>query len=119
MKPGGILVTQSGPAGYLSLHECFTTIFNTLDSIFAHALTYQAHVPSFITLWGFTVASDSPLPQLTPEDIDRRAEERVAKRLRHYDGESHAAMFTLPRHIREGIAGENRINRDDAPVFMV
>ena len=119
LKPGGILVTQSGPAGFLSLHECFTTIFNTLDSIFAHALTYQAHVPSFITLWGFTAASDSPLPQLTPEEIDRRAEERVAKRLRHYDGESHAAMFTLPRHIREGIAGENRINRDDAPVFMV
>ena len=119
LKPGGILVTQSGPAGFLSLHECFTTIFNTLDSIFAHALTYQAHVPSFITLWGFTAASDSPLPQLTPEEIDRRAEQRVAKRLRHYDGESHAAMFTLPRHIREGIAGENRINRDDAPVFMV
>ena len=28
-------------------------------------------------------------------------------------------MFALPRHIREGIAGERRINRDEAPVFMV
>ena len=65
------------------------------------------------------MASDSPLPQLTPEEIDRRVAERVDKGLLHYDGESHAAMFTLPRHIREGIAGENRINRDDAPVFMV
>ncbi|CAI8031258.1 Polyamine aminopropyltransferase [Geodia barretti] len=35
LKPGGMLVTQSGPARYLSLHECFTTIFKTLDTIFA------------------------------------------------------------------------------------
>ena len=52
LKPGGILVTQSGPAGYLSLRECFTTIFKTLDQIFAHAAPYHTHVPSFITLWG-------------------------------------------------------------------
>ena len=119
LKPGGILVTQSGPAGYLSLHECFTTIYNTLDSIFDHALPYQAHVPSFITLWGFTVASGLPLPALAPDEVERRIADRITRPLRHYDGESHAAMFTLPRHIREGIAGETRINRDDAPVFMV
>ena len=119
LKPGGILVTQSGPAGYLTLHECFTTIFNTLDTIFPHARPYQVHVPSFITLWGFSAASDAPLPTLTPAEIDRRIAERLTQPLRHYDGESHAAMFTLPRHIREGIAAETRINRDDAPVFMV
>ncbi len=119
LKPGGILVTQSGPAGYLSLHECFTTIYKTLESIFDHTLPYHAHVPSFITIWGFTVASDAPLPQLAPAEIDFRIKERLARPLRHYDGETHAAMFALPRHIRDGIAGETRINRDDAPVFMV
>ena len=119
LKPGGILVTQSGPAGYLSLRECFTTIYNTLDGIFDHARPYQAHVPSFITLWGFAMASGSPLPSLTPAEVDRRVADRITRPLRHYDGESHAAMFALPRHIREGIAGETRINRDDAPVFMV
>ena len=119
LKPGGILVTQSGPAGFLSLHECFTTIYKTLESIFAHTLPYHAHVPSFITIWGFTVASNAPLPQLAPAEIDLRIKERLARPLRHYDGETHAAMFALPRHIRDGIAGETRINRDDAPVFMV
>ena len=119
LKPGGILVTQSGPAGYLSLHECFTTIYNTLDSAFAHTAPYQAHVPSFITLWGFTIASDAPLPKLTPAAVDAAIASKITKPLRHYDGETHAAMFTLPRHIREGIANETRINRDDAPVFMV
>ena len=119
LKPGGILVTQSGPAGYLSLKECFTTIYKTLESIFANALPYQVHIPSFITLWGFTVASDSPLPAPSPEDMDQRARQRIARPLRHYDGESHAAMFALPRHVRDGIADETRINRDDSPVFMV
>ncbi len=119
LKPGGILVTQSGPAGYLSLHECFTTIINTLGSLFGYSRSYQAHVPSFITLWGFGMASDQPLTPLDPDEINRRAASRINKQLRHYDGETHAAMFTLPRHIREGIANETRINRDDSPVFMV
>ena len=119
LKPGGILVTQSGPAGYLSLHECFTTIYRTLDSIFAHSLPYHTHVPSFITIWGFSMASDSPLPQLQPGEVNVRIAERLVRDLHHYDGETHAAMFALPRHIREGIASETRINRDDAPVFMV
>ena len=119
LKPGGILVTQSGPAGYLSLHECFTTIINTLGNLFEHSQSYQAHVPSFITLWGFGMASDEPFTALTPDEIDLRAATRITKKLRHYDGETHAAMFALPRHIRDGIAGETRINRDDSPVFMV
>lgn len=119
LKPGGILATQSGPAGYLSLRECFTTIYKTLESVFNYARAYQTHVPSFVTLWGFTMASDSPLPQLTPAEMERRIAERLVGPLRHYDGESYAAMFALPRHIREGIAGERRINRDEAPVFMV
>ena len=52
-------------------------------------------------------------------DVDRRIAERLTKSLRYYDGRSHEAMFALPRHIRDGIAAETRINRDDSPVFMV
>ena len=119
LNPGGILVTQSGPAGFLSLHECFTTIYKTLARVFNHTAPYQVHVPSFVTLWGFTIASDSPLSDLAAGDVERRLQERVTRPLRHYDGESHEAMFALPRHIRDGIAAETRINRDDSPVFMV
>ena len=119
LKPGGILVTQSGPAGYLSLRECFTTIYKTLAGVFAHARAYQTHIPSFITLWGFTIASDEPLPELTAAELEGRIAGRIARPLRHYDAETNAAMFALPRHIRDGIAGETRINRDADPVFMV
>ncbi len=119
LNPGGILVTQSGPAGLLSHQECFTTINRTLSVTFAHCLPCQVHVPAFQTLWGFNIASDSPLPSLGPEEVDRALAERVGREMEFYDGETHQGMFSLPKFLRTGIADETRINLDESPVFMV
>ncbi len=119
MNPGGILVTQSGPAGLLSHDECFTTIYKTLASIFKYTSAAQIHVPAFQTLWGITLASDSPIPELSAQAVDQLITERVVKPLRFYDGESHQSMFALPKYLRDGIEQERRINRDASPVFMV
>jgi spermidine synthase len=119
LQPGGILVTQSGPAGLLNYQECFTTIYKTLAGNFAYTAPAQVHVPAFQTLWGFTYASDSPLPALSEEQVNSLVAERVARALRYYDGESHRSMFALPKFLREGIQQESRINRDASPVFMV
>jgi len=119
LNPGGILVTQSGPAGLLSYQECFTTIYNTLGSIFKYPAPFQVHVPSFQTLWGFTLASDSPLPSSSESQVDALAAKRIVKSLKYYDGESHLSMFALPKFLRDGFRQEQRINRDAAPVFMV
>ena len=119
LNPGGILVTQSGPAGLLSYQECFTTIYKTLDSIFKYAVPAQVHIPAFQTLWSFTLASDSELPTLSEEQVDRLTAERIGKTLKFYDGESNRGMFALPKFLRQGIDEEQRINRDAAPVFMV
>ena len=117
LNPGGVLVTQSGPSGLLALEECFTTIHNTLKGVFQHAVPWQVHVPAFHILWGFNLASDARLE--APADIDAVASQRLNKALRFYDTETHATMFNLPRYMRESIAGETRVNRDDSPVFMV
>ena len=70
LNPGGVLVTQSGPAGLLNYTECFTTIFNTLSTLFAHTTATQVHIPAFQTLWGFTIASDIPFPGISEDDVD-------------------------------------------------
>ena len=119
LNPGGVLVTQSGPAGLPNHQECFTTIYHTLTDVFTHAAAAQVHVPAFQTLWGFTIASDAPLAQQTESELNAAISGRVSKPLRHYDGETHRGMFALPKFLREGIEGETRINRDDHPVFMV
>ena len=119
LNPGGILVTQSGPSGLLSYRECFTTIFKTLSSIFRYTIPSQVHVPAFATLWGFTLASDSPIVSPTDEVVDGLVADRVTKSLMFYDGETHRGMFALPKFLRDGIKQEQRINRDSSPVFMV
>ena len=119
LNPGGILVTQSGPAGLLSHQECFTTINRTLSSTFAHCVPCQIHVPAFQTLWGFNIASDSQLPTLGAEEVDRLLAERTGRDLAFYDGETHQSMFNLPKFLRTGISEETRINLDESPVFMV
>ena len=119
LNPGGILVTQSGPAGLLSHQECFTTINRTLSSTFAHCVPCQIHVPAFQTLWGFNIASDSQLPILGAEEVDRLLAERTGRDLAFYDGETHQSMFNLPKFLRTGISEETRINLDESPVFMV
>ena len=118
LKPGGILVTQSGPAGLISHQECFTTIYRTLSSVFADSGLYQVHIPAFQTLWGFSLASDAGLPKLSADQVDRLVSERLGHNLDFYDGESHLSMFNLPKFIRSSVAEETRINRDDSPVFM-
>ena len=119
LNPGGLMVTQSGPAGLLSCRECFTVIAKTLSRVFSHVVPSQVHIPAFQTLWGIIIASDSPLPAPDAERIDRLIPQRIDRELRAYDGESHLSMFYLPRFLREEMASETRINTDANPVFMV
>jgi spermidine synthase len=117
LNPGGILVTQSGPAGLVGHEECFTIIHRTLASVFRHTTSCQAHVPAFQTLWGFNLASDAPLPRLTPAQVDQLTAQRIARPLRFYDGETHSNMFALPKFLRQGLRATGRTSRDADPVF--
>ncbi len=119
LNSGGVLVTQSGPAGLLSYTECFTTIFNTLGTLFSHTKAAQVHIPAFQTLWGFTIASDTPFPETSDDGVDAGVAQRLSNPLKYYDGESHRNMFALTRFQRDGLKSETRINRDDDPVYMV
>ena len=119
LNTGGVLVTQSGPAGLLNYTECFTTIFKTLSTLFANTMAAQVHIPAFQTLWGFTIASDSPFPHSSERDVDDRISNRLFRPLKYYDGLSHRNMLALPKFQRDGLENEDRINTDSDPVFML
>ena len=120
LNPGGILVTQSGPAGLINYTECFTPIAQTLSGLFPEIRPYTVYVPSFITPWGFTMAVSDPSTSLPgSDDFMQEAQSRIAGELRYLDGVTCHGLFALPRYIREGIASETRTVTDDDPVFMV
>ena len=112
----GIMSVQAEPAEWTNLDN-FTAIATTLRSVFPIARPYQAHVPSFLGLWGFISASQSlDPPELTPEEIDARIATRISKKLKSYDGLTHQAMFTIPKHIRQQLAASKRIITDKQPI---
>ena len=120
LNAGGVLVTQAGPTGLLNYTECFTAVVSTLATIFPKVEPYIVYVPSFVSLWGFGLAhTNADSAPLEPPEIDRRLTQTLLEPLRYYDGETHKGMFSLPRYLREGIKAEERIVRDDSPVFMV
>mmetsp|Transcript_8693 Transcript_8693/g.32079 ORF Transcript_8693/g.32079 Transcript_8693/m.32079 type:complete len:133 (+) Transcript_8693:211-609(+) len=126
LRKGGVLVTQSGPAGLVTFRNVFTPIHNTLKQVFKRVSPYSTYVPSFIDNYGFTVVlkeDDSNLPDLTavdPQWIDERINESISDPsiLKHYDGISHRRMFNLPKQIRDGLSDEKRVISKDNFIFM-
>jgi spermidine synthase len=112
----GIMSVQAEPSEWRNLDN-FTAIANTLRNVFSIACPYQVHIPSFFGLWGFVAASQSLDPsELTPEEIDARISTRISKRLESYDGLTHQAMFTIPKHIRRKLAASRKIITDERPI---
>jgi len=113
---GGIMSVQAESAEWMN-SENFTAIANTLRNVFPIARPYQVHVPSFLGLWGFVVASQSLDPcELTTEEIDTRISTRISKKLKSYDGLTHQAIFTIPKHIRQQLSASTRIITDKEPI---
>ena len=116
LGPAGIMSVQAESAEWTSLDN-FTAITSTLRNVFPIARPYQVHVPSFLGLWGFVSASQSlDACELTPEEIDNRISTRISKKLKSYDGLTHQAMFTIPKHIRQQLATSTRIITDKQPI---
>jgi len=112
----GIMSVQSEPAEWGNLDN-FTAIASTLKNVFRIARPYQAHIPAFFGLWGFVTASQNLDPcELAPEEIDTRISTRISKKLRSYDGLTHQAIFTIPKHIRQQLSASTRIITDKEPI---
>ena len=119
LTPGGLLVTQSGPASLINHKEVFTAINHTLNQVFPTVAPYSTHVQSFGETWGFNVASLGENPaDLTPDEVNDRLSTRGVSNMDYYDGVTNQSMFALPAYLRAGIAGENRIITTENPLFI-
>jgi len=112
----GIISVQSGSASWTELTN-LSAVCSTLKSVFPDVCAYQVDIPSFGGPWGFCLASAS-LGSPSPNEIDERILSRSLEHLRFYDGLSHQAMFSLPKHIRNELASPGRLITDDSPLYM-
>ncbi|MBI2936540.1 MAG: polyamine aminopropyltransferase [Chloroflexi bacterium] len=119
LRPGGMLVTQAGPASIVNYREVFTAIHHTLQSLFPIVEAYRVPMQSFGEPWGFVIASlgSDPL-QLTPQDIDSRLSQRGVHSLRSYDGLSHHGLFALPKYLRQALDEEDRLITLGKPLYV-
>lgn len=116
LKPNGIISVQAGSATFTELLN-LSSVFNTLKTAFTEVHAYQVDVPSFGGPWGFCLASMNIDPVIPVDAIDRRLAARSLRNLRLYDGLTHQYMFSLPKHLREGILSRKRLITDDQPLY--
>ena len=112
LAPGGAMTVQSESSRWYDL-DAFAAIVRTLQDVFAVVSPYQIHMPSFSSLWGFTIASDTLKPAaILPEEVDARISSRVSGELRAYDGLTHKGMFAIAKHIRNAAEQAGRVVTD-------
>ncbi|MFC2010362.1 polyamine aminopropyltransferase [Chloroflexota bacterium] len=117
LTSNGIISVQAGSA---SLGEllCFSSVYNTLKSVFPAIYPYQIDIPSFGGPWGFCLALTNPNPLIPSDEIDARISARSLTHLKSYDGQTHRSMFSLPKHIRADLESQGRLITDDEPLYI-
>ncbi|MFC1920689.1 polyamine aminopropyltransferase [Chloroflexota bacterium] len=116
LTANGIISVQAGSATFNEL-LCFSAVYNTLKSVFPVVRPYFIDIPSFGGPWGFCLASNNPDPDMPPGEVDSRISARSLD-LKCYDGQTHRAMFSLPKHIKKGLSGQKKLITDNQPLFI-
>ncbi len=118
LNEGGIVAVQAGAASVTDLLN-LSAVYNTLRSVFPIVAVGAAHIPCFGGPWGFCFASHQHNPaRLTPTAVDKIIAARGLAGLRFYDGLTHRGMFSLPRYVRDALAGQRRLITDAKPLYL-
>jgi spermidine synthase len=97
MTENGIFVTQAHDIGSMRWKLHYNNV-EELKKVFKYVTSYCVYINSFSCLWGFIIASDSPIKF---GDINKTLQARNVIDLKYYDQESHTRAFSLPKYIRE------------------
>eukprot|EP01098_Paradermamoeba_levis_P011626 TRINITY_DN5001_c0_g1_i1.p1 TRINITY_DN5001_c0_g1~~TRINITY_DN5001_c0_g1_i1.p1 ORF type:complete len:313 (-),score=89.39 TRINITY_DN5001_c0_g1_i1:254-1192(-) len=124
LNPGGLVITQSGPAGLLTYKEPFPCIRNTLGAVFGTVFEMALHIPSFNDMYSYVIATDSKVDirSWTGEHVNRELKNRLGEeafeKLSYYDGMSHQTLVNIPKYLRNAIKEEQRIYTEENPVYF-
>ena len=105
----GYFVVQAGPAAptELAMH---VRLANTVASVFQNIASYNSHIPTYASPWGFVLGSSQPIdlrPQ--PATIDALLASKTTGGLRMFDGITLLGLLNIPKHIRNAIATETQV----------
>ncbi|KAF5738635.1 hypothetical protein HS088_TW13G01536 [Tripterygium wilfordii] len=117
LSPGGIFVTQAGPAGIFSHTEVFSCINNTLRQVFKYVVPYSAHIPSFADTWGWVMASDTPFTS-SADELDLRMKRRVMGENKYFDGKTFTSASTLSKAVRSSLENETHVYTEGTAKFI-
>ncbi|HAV42472.1 TPA: polyamine aminopropyltransferase [bacterium] len=115
----GAIVAQAG-SGNIAQILCFSSVYKTLKGIFNEVFPYWVFVPSYVTTWGFVMASDSLNPQrLTSRDVETRIQKKGITGLKYYDSKIHTEGLELPAYILKALEERGCEVRDEEPLTYV
>jgi spermidine synthase len=105
----GAFVLQAGPVAPAEMHmHC--RLASTMRTVFEHVRSYDTHVPTYASPWGFILGSTRPIgSRPDPDTTDKVLRERTTGGYRMFDGETLLGMLQLPAHLRKAIARETRV----------
>jgi spermidine synthase len=95
LRPGFIVAIQGLEFGFNNFHE-HAALVRTLRSVFRYAHSYSTTIPSFLSDWGFVVASDDyPARRWSAREIDLAISQKLQPAwLVHLDGTYLEKTFT-------------------------
>jgi spermidine synthase len=125
LAPGGILVVQGLELSHMDVNH-HAALARTLRGVFPQVHSYRAPVPSFLSSWGYLLASDWADPWTVPAaEIDRRIRDRIANDrttgkhpIEHMDGQFFGSLFGLDKSLKEKIAAPGPTIEDDKPLVF-
>jgi spermidine synthase len=96
LRPDGIVVVQGLEFSFLD-DKAHAALARTLRTVFSEVHSYRVHVPSFLSCWGFLIASNWFAPSdWSAAECDRAVEARLGTQwLHHLTGDFFRACATL------------------------
>ncbi len=116
LRPGGIVVVQALEFSFLD-DKMHVALSRTLRTVFSQVHSYRAHIPSFLSAWGFLIASDWFEPTTwSASDIDNTIQARLGSDwLDHLTGDFLRGCFAMCKETQFFLSLPGPVLEDGVP----